>query len=124
MWSRPARPSSLSLPFHNSRARGCVAARGGKIHGSAIDVWVLLRGTARKRLACGGVPPRWLGPESSQCVSAKAELQAHVSFRWEPKQGYTTEALFSSLLFLHQRMRPPGYAGYKARSSLIASPCP
>ena len=50
-------------------------------------------------------------PEGSQCVSAKAELQARVSFRWEPTQGYTTEALFASLLFLHQRAGRDVYSG-------------
>src|SRR5262249_50562261 len=87
--SQPAPRSSLSLPFHNSQARGCGAARGGKIK-EPRSTPAASHQPACATIACGGGPPRWLGPESSPCVSAKAEPQARVSSRWEPLQGYIT----------------------------------
>ena len=78
-----------------------------------------LRASAtHSRIACGGEPPRGLDAEGSQCVSAKAERQARVSFRWEPVQGYTTFALFSSFLFLLKRPRGDIYSGRPALYAL------
>src|SRR5215471_15257578 len=125
MGCRPGPRSSLSLPFHNSLARGCSRSTRRKNPKGPRSTFAAAHHAASKKIACGGGPPRWLGPEGSLCVSAKAEPQARVSSRWEPQQEiHNPDALFQPS-FLHQRVRQHVYSASIAQLKLpAASPLP
>ena len=118
MGPRSARRSSLSLPFHNSRARGCGAARGGKFHGSAIARLAAAQGrhaNARVRRRTATLAR----PESSHALARRPSFKLACP-SWGPKQGYTTFALLSSLLFCINGQRRSFIPGSRRCSYRVA----
>jgi hypothetical protein len=99
------------LPFHNSQARGCGAARGGKLQQRCGRRLTAALTRDSRTLALGGMPPRWLVTEGPQCESAKAERLARKSFIEGPEQAYTTCVRLASFLFCHEREKRMVYSG-------------